>query len=101
MDFDVNANLNLASSCQRPVPPPCQASPSGGGCSNDGVYDDVDDNVVGDDDDDDDDNDDDHEEEDAEPVLGRRWDWLQLADFVLNVAQVDRGTRRTKWKVVT
>ena len=36
----------------------------------------------------------------AEVALGRRWDWLQLADFVLNVAQVD-GTRRTNWKAVT
>ena len=34
--------------------------------------------------------DDDHEEE-AELALGQRWDRLQLADFVLNVAQVDRG----------
>ena len=74
----------------------------GGGCSNDGGSDGTDESVVGDDGDDDDDDDDDHhEEEDAEPVLGRRWGWLQPADFVLNVAQVDRGTRRTKWKSVT
>ena len=122
------------SSCLRQVPPPCQPSPLGGGCSNDRDYDDADDNVAGDDDDDDDDgddddheedeanplgggcsndsdygdaddnvagddddddddgdDDDDHEEEEAELALGQRWDWLQLADFVLNVAQVDRG----------
>ena len=78
----------LLSSCLRQVPPPCQPSALGGGCSTDGDYDDTDDNVVGDDDDDDDD--DDHEEE-AELAVGRRWDWLQLADFVLSVAQVDRG----------
>ena len=65
----------------------------GGGCSNDGDYDDADDTVAGDDDDDDDDHDDDdHEkEEEAELALGQRWDWLQLADFVLSVAQVDLG----------
>ena len=63
--------------CLRQVPPPCQPSPLGGGCSNDSDYDDVDDNVARDD--------------DAELALGQRWDWLQLADFVLNVAQVDRG----------
>ena len=81
------------SSCLRQVPPPCQPSPLGGGCSNDSDYDDVDDNVARDnDDDDDDDDDDDHEEgEEAELALGQRWDWLQLVDFVLNVAQVDRG----------
>ena len=78
------------SSCLRQVPPPCQPSPLGGGCSNDRDYDDADDNVAGDDDDDDGD-DDDHGEEEAELAFGQRWDWLQLADFVLNVAQVDRG----------
>ena len=57
---------------------------------NDSDYDDINDNVAGDDDHDDDD-DDDREEEEAELALGQRWDWLQLADFVLNVAQVDRG----------
>ena len=77
------------SSCLRQVPPPCQPSPLGVGFSNDSNYDDADDNVAGDDDDDDDD-DDDHEEE-AELALGQRWDWLQRAGFVLNVAQVDRG----------
>ena len=70
----------------------------GGGCSKDGDYDDADDNVVGADDDGDDD---DRGEENAEPVLGRRWDWLQLADFVVKVTQVDRGTRKTKWRAVT
>ena len=80
------------SSCLRQVPPPCQPSPLGGGCSNDSDYDDVNGNVAGDDGDDDDD-DDVHEEEEAELALGQRWDWLQLADFVLNVAQVDRGQR--------
>ena len=80
------------SSCLRQVPPPCQPSSLGGGCSNDSDYDDADDNVAGDDDDDDEDeDDDDHEEEEAELALGQRWDWLQFADFVLNVAQVDRG----------
>ena len=52
-----------------------------------------------DNDDDDEDDDDDHEEEqDAELALGRRWDWLQLADSVLNVARVDkgRGGRRSR-----
>ena len=49
--------------------------------------------LLGDDDDDDDDGDDDdhEEEEEAELALGQRWYWLQLADFVLNVARVDRG----------
>ena len=83
----------LLSTCMRQVPPPCQPSPLGGGYSNDGGYDDVDDNVVRDDDDDDDDNDNDNheEEEGAELALGRRWDWLQLAGVVVEVAQVDRG----------
>ena len=83
----------VLSSCLRQVPPPCQPNPLGGGCSNDCDYDDADDNVAGDDDDDDDDgdDDDDHEEEEAELALCQRWDWLQLVDFVLNVAQVDRG----------
>ena len=83
----------MLSSCLRQVPPPCLPSPLGGGCSNDSDYDGADDNVAGDDDDDDadDDDDDDHEEEEAELALGQRRDWLQLADFVLDVAQVDRG----------
>ena len=75
-------------------PATVQPSPLSGGCSNDGDYDDVDDNVARDNDDDDydDDDDDDHKEgEEAELAPGQRWDWLQLADFVLNVAQVDRG----------
>ena len=78
------------SSYLRQVPPPCQPSPLGGGCPNDCDYDGADDNIAGDDDDDDD-GDDDHEEEEAELALGQRWGWLQLAGFVLNVAQVDRG----------
>ena len=58
----------------------------GGGGSNDGDYGDADDNVVGDDDDDD------HAEEEEEEALA----WLQFADFVLNVAQVDRDKEDEK-----
>ena len=88
----VHAIGRILSSGLRQDPPPRQPSPLGGGCSNDSDCDDADDNVAGDDDDDDDDgdDDDDHEEEEAELALGQRWDCLQLADFVLNVAQVDR-----------
>ena len=49
---------SLISNCLRQVPPPCQPSPLGGGCSNDSDYDDADDNIAGDDDGDDDDDDD-------------------------------------------
>eukprot|EP00959_Pyramimonas_sp_CCMP1952_P364176 7626069-Pyramimonas_sp.AAC.1 len=35
-------------SCLRQVPPPCQPSPLGGGCSNDSGYDDVNGNDAGD-----------------------------------------------------
>ena len=57
------------SSCLRQVPPPCQPSPLGGGCSNDYDCDDSDNDVVGDEGDDDDDED--HEdEEEAEMALG-------------------------------
>ena len=91
MDFAVQARERI-DSIQLPAASPATvpAQSLRGGCSNDSDYDDAEDNVAGDDDDDDDD-DDDHEEEEAELALGQRWDWLQLADFVLNVAQVDRG----------
>ena len=58
------------SSCLRQVPPPCQRSSLGGGCSNDG---DDDANDVADshgDDDDDADHDDEEEEEEVELALG-------------------------------
>ena len=94
------ARLAAISSCLRQVPPPCQPSPLGGGCSNDSDNDDVDDNVAGDDDDDDDD-DDDHEEEEAELALGQRWDKAATCRLCLERRTGGQGTRRTKWKAVT